>query len=94
MSEKRNKQYTSEAKITQMAQLEPISPTKGQDVVGYYNLTYGSVSHSEATKRLTQGLAKHEVPVILLARLAVDIQYQNKILGKGLQKDAARNSSR
>ena len=62
--------------------------SKEQNIVGYYSLAYGSVAYSEATKRVTHGLAKHPIPVILLARLAVDITQQNKGLGKGLLKDA------
>ena len=33
-------------------------------------------------------MARHSIPIILLARLAVDVTYQNKGLGKGLLKDA------
>ena len=62
--------------------------TMENNIIGYYSLAFGSVSHSEATKRIRQGLARHSIPIILLARLAVDATYQNKGLGKGLLKDA------
>jgi predicted N-acetyltransferase YhbS len=35
-----------------------------------------------------KGLARHPVPVMVLARLAVDNQHQGKGLGKALLKDA------
>ena len=57
-------------------------------VIGYYSLTVGSVIHASAPNRITRGLAKHPVPVMLLARLAVDLQYQSQGVGKGLLKNA------
>ena len=40
-------------------------------VLGYYSLTVGSVEHAAAPARVTKGLARHPVPVMLLARLAI-----------------------
>jgi len=37
---------------------------------------------------LTKGLARHPVPVMLLARLAIASGWQGKGLGKGLLKDS------
>lgn len=39
-------------------------------------------------RRISKGLAKHPIGVILLARLATDTQEQGKGLGKALLKDA------
>src|SRR2546427_722654 len=47
--------------------------TRGKRVVGYYTLTAGSVSRDVVPPRVAQGLGKYPVPVILLARLAVDV---------------------
>src|SRR5215470_7313698 len=47
--------------------------TRGNRVVGYYSLAYGSVTLEEAPKKVRSGLARHPIPVILLARLAVDV---------------------
>jgi GNAT superfamily N-acetyltransferase len=57
-------------------------------VLGYYTLAAGSVSHKEATDRVRKGLARHPIPVILLARLAVDRSVQKKGIGPALLKDA------
>lgn len=57
-------------------------------VVGYFSLAAGSISHDEATERTKKGLARHPIPVILLARLAVDVRLQGKGFGSALLKDA------
>lgn len=57
-------------------------------VVGYYSISAGSVSVEEAPERIAKGLAKHPIPVILLARLAVDNEEKGAGLGKALLKEA------
>ncbi len=57
-------------------------------VLGYYSLAAGSVAHDEATARVSKGLVRHPIPVILLARLAVDVSIQGKGVGSALLKDA------
>lgn len=61
---------------------------RGKRVVGYYTLAYGSVEPQSASGRVRKGLARHPIPVMLLARLAVDRSEQGQGLGKGLLKDA------
>ena len=62
--------------------------TKDLGVFGYYSLAASSISHDEATERVKKGLARHPIPVILLARLAVDISLQGMGIGPALLKDA------
>ena len=62
--------------------------TRGRRVVGYFTLAAGSVRREESPARVAKGLAAHPVPVILLARLAVDRNERGKGLGAGLLKDA------
>jgi predicted N-acetyltransferase YhbS len=57
-------------------------------VVGYYSLAVGAVAHSEAPIRMSKGLARHPVPVMLLARLAVDNGAKGNGLGAALLHDA------
>jgi GNAT superfamily N-acetyltransferase len=57
-------------------------------VVGYYSISAGSVSVEESPARIAKGLARHPIPVILLARLAVDKNEKGTGLGKALLKDA------
>ena len=48
----------------------------------------GSVRRAEAPERIAKGQAAHPIPVILLARLAVDQREHGKGLGAALLKDA------
>ena len=57
-------------------------------VVGFYSLVVGSVDPQAAPSRVMTGIARHPVPVMILARLAVDKAHQRKSLGKALLKDA------
>lgn len=63
-------------------------------VAGFYSLTVGSVEPSAAVGRLSKGLARHPVPVMILARLAVDCRYQGVGLGRALLKDALLRTAR
>ena len=56
-------------------------------VIGFYTLAVGSVIHAQAPIRITKGLARHPVPVMILARLAVDKSQHGKGIGQGLLKD-------
>jgi GNAT superfamily N-acetyltransferase len=62
--------------------------TRGERVVGYYTLAAASVRRDETPARVAKRLAAHPVPLILLARLAVDGCEKGKGLGAGLLKDA------
>ena len=64
-----------------------VSCTAAQ-VAGFYSLAVGSVSPTHAAPRVIKGIAQHPVPVMILARLAVDLMYQKKGLGKALLKNA------
>lgn len=57
-------------------------------IVGFYTLVVGEVRHEGAPARLTKGLARHPVPVMLLARLGVDARWHGKGIGAGLLRDA------
>jgi len=61
---------------------------QGDTVIGFYSLAVGSVQAESAAPRVTKGLARHPVPVMILARLAVDQKHQGKGLGRALLKDA------
>jgi GNAT superfamily N-acetyltransferase len=57
-------------------------------VIGYYTLVVAEISHDAAPERLSKGLARHPIPLMLLARLAVCCQWQGQGVGSGLLKDA------
>ena len=57
-------------------------------VVGYYALATGGVERANAPSRVTSGVPAHPIPVVLLARLAVDSSTQKNGLGRQLLRDA------
>jgi GNAT superfamily N-acetyltransferase len=62
--------------------------TEQERVVGYHALTVASVEHDEATPRARKGMPRHPIPVVLLARLAVDRSMQGRGIGAFLLRDA------
>jgi GNAT superfamily N-acetyltransferase len=63
-----------------------------ETVVGYYTLVVGQVEYESAHERMTKGLARHPVPIMLLARLAIATSWQGRGLGSGLLKDAMQRT--
>ena len=59
----------------------------GQRVVGYYALATGAVSHDAVTGRIRRNMPE-PIPVMVIARLAVDRQHQGRGLGAALLRDA------
>lgn len=57
-------------------------------VVGFYSLAVGQVEYSGAPDRLRKGLARHPIPIMLWARLAVDLEWQGRGIGRALLRDA------
>ena len=62
--------------------------TQDNRVVAYYTLAAGSVGREDTPPRVAKGLGNYPVPIILLARLAIDRTEQGKGLGAALLKDA------
>jgi len=60
----------------------------GDAIAGFYTLAVGQVTHEEVPERLTKGLAKRPIPIMLLARLAVDRRWHGQGVGKALLRDA------
>jgi GNAT superfamily N-acetyltransferase len=63
-----------------------------QEVIGFYSLTVGEVEHEDSPERIKKGLARYPIPVVLLARLAVDQRFTRRGIGKGLLKDALQRT--
>jgi len=62
-------------------------------VVGYYSLTAGSVGRSDCPPGIAAEMPPaYPIPVILLARLAVDRNEHGRGLGRALLKDAFRRT--
>ncbi len=64
----------------------------GDTVVGYHSLTVGQVMLEDAPERLRKGLARHPIPIMLLARLATDVRWQGQGVGGTLLRDAMQRT--
>lgn len=77
------------ALINQRADMSTVFVTLSDGkVAGYYALATGGVEQANAPSRVTKGVPAHPVPVIVLARLAVDSSAQGSGLGRALVRDA------
>lgn len=63
-----------------------------ETVIGFYSLVVGEVSYDDAPDRLTKGLARHPVPIMLLARMGVALGWQGKKVGAGLLRNAMQRT--
>ena len=61
--------------------------TRDYDVVSYYSLAVGSVSHTLVPSRIRRNMPD-PIPVMFLARLAVDTSLQGQGIGRALLRDA------
>lgn len=59
-----------------------------EQLTGFFTLSAGSVNCSELPPTLARKLPRYPVPVALIGRLAVDVQFQEKGLGAILLADA------
>jgi GNAT superfamily N-acetyltransferase len=59
----------------------------GVEVIGYYSLSAGAISHEAAPKAMRRNMPD-PLPVLLLGRLAVDKRYHNRGIGQALLRDA------
>lgn len=59
-----------------------------QQVIGFYAIAMGSVSQNESTARVRKGTGGYPIPMAIIARLAVDRNFQGNGYGVALLKDA------
>ena len=64
----------------------------GDRVAGYFSLTVGQVDTLDAPERIRKGMGQYPIPVVILARLAVDRAYQGRDIGVGMLQDAIRRT--
>ena len=57
-------------------------------VFGYYSLAAASAEHATVPQRVSKGLARHPIPMLLLARLAVDMRAHGLGVGRSLLQSA------
>lgn len=64
---------------------------EGRRVVGYYAMAAGAVERDSAPSNISRNMPD-PIPVIILARLAVDRGLHGKQIGSGLLKDALKRA--
>jgi GNAT superfamily N-acetyltransferase len=65
---------------------------KDNEVIGYYTLVFGAIEWRDAPDSVKKGLGKYPIPVLIIARLAVDQKWSGKGLGGGLLVDALQRA--
>lgn len=84
-----NRFLVRSALVNQLSSMSTTYVALGDDeVIGFYTLVVGSVKPEEAPSRLTKGVPRYPVPMMLLARLATSVTWQAKGVGRGMMKDA------
>lgn len=66
--------------------------SEDERVAGYFSLTVGQVDTLEAPERFRKGMGLYPIPVVILARLAVDQRDRGRGIGTGLLKEAIRRT--
>ena len=79
-------QQKSSIGVTYVA-MEDAAPTA---VLGYFTLATSSIPRDSLPRKLVRGLPPYDLPLILLARLAVDRRFAGKGLGRALLTEAFR----
>jgi GNAT superfamily N-acetyltransferase len=62
------------------------------DVIGYYSIATGGVTHDEGPPSSLKRNMPNPIPVVILGRLAVDKGFQGSGIGSALLQDALRRS--
>lgn len=67
-----------------------VDNSDARKILGFYSIAPASVTYEKTPEVIKRGLARHEVPVFRLGRLAVDRSVQGRGLGGQLLLAAAR----
>ena len=82
------KSHASQNQLNNSARTFVSTRMETSEVVGFYSLSAASVDFEQTPERIRKGLARHEVPLVLLARLAVAESCKGQGLGPSLLPDA------
>ena len=80
--------YARQAAAVGSARTYVILDAQQARVVGYYAPTAAGLERDSATARIVKGMPQYPIPVVLLARLAVDLSVAGRGLGAWLLRDA------
>ena len=81
-------QHARQANASGSARTFVVEDSSSGSVVGYFSLTVGQIDIIDAPPRISKGMGGFPIPVVLLARLAVDKEWQGKGLGAAMLREA------
>ncbi len=87
------RRHALQAQAAETAAVYVVCAAGSHRVVAYFALAAGSVAPSDAPPRVTRGTGRYAIPVILLARLGVDVSEQGHGLGRALLKEMLLRTS-
>ena len=86
--------WTNQEKISIGVSYVAVDEDAPRTVLGYFTLAMASVPRDTFPKKYVRGLPPYDLPLILLARLAVDRRFSGRGLGHALIAEALRISMR
>ena len=82
--------WTNQRKISIGVTYVAVDDSAPRTVLGYFTLATSSVPRDRLPKKYIRGLPPYDLPLILLARLAVDKRFAGKGLGHALIAEALK----
>lgn len=82
--------WTNQQKISIGVSYVAVDEVAPRAVLGYFTLAMASVPRDAFPKKYVRGLPPYDLPLILLARLAVDRRFAGRGLGHALISEALR----
>jgi GNAT superfamily N-acetyltransferase len=82
--------WTNQQKISIGVTYVAIDDSAPYTVLGYFTLATSSVPRDRLPKKYVRGLPPYDLPLILLARLAVDKRFSGRGLGHALLSEALK----
>ena len=82
------KKHAKQANTSGSARTFVVSDSDTHAVAGYFSLTVGQIDIMDAPARVAAGMGRFPIPVVLLARLAVDGKWQSQGLGGAMLREA------
>ena len=81
------RRHALQAQQSDTAKVYVVCLAGSRSVVGYYALAAGSIEHAAAPPRLTKGVGRYPIPVVILTRLGVHLGEQGRGVGSALVRD-------
>jgi GNAT superfamily N-acetyltransferase len=82
--------WTNQQKISIGVTYVATDESAPRSVLGYFTLARSSIGRDHLPKKYVRGLPTYDLPLILLARLAVDKRFSGKGLGHALLAEALK----